>query len=346
MRSILSLLRTILLKEIPVQQPVSRLTDLDAARGLAIILVVVGHVVARGAVPLDNEWYLTLQKLIYRFHMPFFMCLAGITFALALPQLRCLREVTVFSKRRVARLLIPYLFVGLVVLVGKLIAGRFLHVDNPPAGTSDDVLRILLYPVSSVAGFLWFIYVLAAYLLAVPALFRFFGRRPLPLLLFGLLLQLVPVPMLFMLDMAVWYLPFFAGGMALWIWRSRWERMTDRATAIASALFLLALIFALPFELPKWLVGLLSIPAMLAWAQRLTGAWQSALVLVGRNSFAIYLFNTMAIGVSKGLMLTTFSWNGVNFLVYFPILVLAGTLLPMLLKRLLCVAIPAAARFL
>lgn len=199
-----ALMTSVVLKQIAADRPAERLFDLDAARGLAIILVVVGHIVARGDVPSGNEWYAVLQKLIYRFHMPLFMVLAGITFALSLPPLSTWRKVAEFSARRIARLLVPYVILGVVVLVGKLVSGRVLHVDNPPAGSVDDVLRILLRPASSVAGFLWFIYVLALYLLFVPALFRIIGRRPVPLFLAGLAIAWLPMPKLFMLDEAAW----------------------------------------------------------------------------------------------------------------------------------------------
>src|SRR5207249_11676931 len=106
----------------------------------------------------------------------------------------------------------------------------------------------------SVAQFLWFIYVLCAYLLTIPALFQLIGRRPLLLLLAGLALNLAPWPELFMLDEVVYYLPFFAGGMALWMWREHWERAGGLALAPPMALFL-ALAFSL--AAPKWLVGAL-----------------------------------------------------------------------------------------
>src|SRR5689334_2199437 len=48
-----------------------RLTDIDRAKGLAIILVVFGHLVPHGTLPQGQEWYDVLWVAIYRFHMPF-----------------------------------------------------------------------------------------------------------------------------------------------------------------------------------------------------------------------------------------------------------------------------------
>ena len=55
------------------------LADIERAKGLAIILVVIGHIVAREP-PAHNEWYVALKSAIYAFHMPFFMYLGGFVF--------------------------------------------------------------------------------------------------------------------------------------------------------------------------------------------------------------------------------------------------------------------------
>jgi len=43
--------------------------------------------------------------------------------------------------------------------------------------------------------------------------------------------------------------------------------------------------------------------------------------------------DTIAIGVVKGSLLRVWSWDGVNFLAFAPILVLAGILIPITVKR-------------
>ena len=53
-----------------------RRTDIDRAKGLAILLVVFGHIVAR-ADPAGVDWYEPLRRAVYAFHMPFFFYLSG-----------------------------------------------------------------------------------------------------------------------------------------------------------------------------------------------------------------------------------------------------------------------------
>jgi len=333
-----------LLREIPYDRPKTRLLDIDAARGLAILLVVVGHVVARD-LPADNEWYGQMKHTIYLFHMPLFMVLTGITFALSLPRFEAWSAVARFSLRRVERLFIPYVVFGLLVLVGKWAASSFLYVDNMPKGWTADLFVLLFFPASSVAGFLWFIYVLSIYLLIVPALFQMFGRRPMLVLIIGVALQFGAWPQLFMLDRVVEYLPFFAIGMLLWIYRDAWARVTPGVLWSSSALFAALLAMSPWLGLPKWLLGVASVPAVLAWAQNLPAGPQAWLAVLGRASLAIYLMNTIAIGLTKGVMLKVLPWDGVNFLLYFPMLTLAGIAAPILILQLATRYFPSGARY-
>jgi fucose 4-O-acetylase-like acetyltransferase len=333
-----------LFRELPYEKPKTRLLDLDAARGLAILLVVVGHVVARD-MPAGNDWYAQLKETIYLFHMPLFMALTGISFALALPRFAARSEAARFSLKRVERLFVPYVVFGILIIAGKMLAARFVHVDNPPGDSA--LLALLVMPTRSGVTFLWFIYVLSIYLLLIPALFLLIGRRPMLLLLAGVALNFFqPWPELFMLQQVVEYLPFFAGGMLLWIYRDAWKRMPPSLLWASTAFFAALLAMAQFQEVPKWLVGAASVLPVLAWMQRLPAAALGWLVALGQASLAIYLMNTMAIGVAKGAMLKLMPWDGVNFLLFFPVLAAAGVAAPMLVRALALRRAPRAARYL
>ena len=60
----------------PLARPRARRLDLDRAKGIAILLVVLGHIVAREQPP-GVEWYEPFRYAVYRFHMPFFLYLSG-----------------------------------------------------------------------------------------------------------------------------------------------------------------------------------------------------------------------------------------------------------------------------
>lgn len=329
---------------LPARVRLTRQIDLDAARGIAIALVVIGHVVA-GAAPQGNDWYFVLRVLVYKFHMPLFMTLAGMSFALALPAFPNWGSIAAYAKHKLARLIVPYLFFGLLILIGKLLSSSFMQVDKQPSGSINDVVALIRHPSTSAAGFLWFIYVLGLYFLTVPAFLHLTARRPIYLFVVALAAQAFEWPAAFLCDRYVEYLPFFSGGMLLWLCRDRWAEISAGVVLAAVLLFAVMLALVFPMGLPKWMVGACSVPAILGLAQWLAPSAQRGLGWLGQLSMSIYLMNTLAIGIVKAAMLKVMPWEGLNFLIYFPILVIAGVALPVTIKQLTARRFPGVDRY-
>lgn len=90
-----------------------RRADIDTARGILILCVVLGHV-------LSFEYFLTgvIKRVIYTFHIPAFFVISGI---LLQPERRTCPE---FLRRRAERLLIPYVVFELAGgLLNMLLSG-------------------------------------------------------------------------------------------------------------------------------------------------------------------------------------------------------------------------------
>jgi peptidoglycan/LPS O-acetylase OafA/YrhL len=240
--------------------------------------------------------------------------------------------VGTYSARRVSRLLVPYLAIGLTVLLGKMVAIHFVHVDNPPASFLIDAEMLVLVPIESVARFLWFIYVLSIYLMLVPAILYVIGRRPWILLIAGIVLQLGSWPEDFMIDWAVLFFPFFAGGMVLWLYRPLWSPMPTLVFWLSAIVFVGLLVLATMSSVPKWLTGACSMLPVLGLMSWLPAGVQSALAWLGKYSLSIYLFNELAMGVVKGVLFKVVSWDGGHFLFYFPLLALVGIGVPLGVK--------------
>ena len=318
---------------------------LDAARGLAIILVVIGHIISKGSAPGGNQWFFILFKMIYQFHMPFFMVLSGITFALSLPAFGSLGEIRAYSLKRIKPLIVPYLALGLLVLVGKQVAVQFLDVSNPPGTLVSSVAALLFVPTESAARFLWFIYVLSIYLVLVPPVFYFFGRRPVLLLAAGVSLQFFNWPEVLAIGDAIYYLPFFALGMVMWIYRPSWLPMAPWVFWPGAVVFAGLLVLSQYHPVPKWLTGVGSVIPLMGVVQRIPAPYQVFLGYLGRNSLTIYLFNVLIMGLVKGLGTLVLSWDGINFLVYLPLLLVAGVGVPLAIKSLSVKWFPRMAKF-
>lgn len=322
----------------PAQAPAAlaaagRLPDIERAKGLAILLVVFGHVVAR-EMPAGNEWYVIAKQAVYSFHMAFFMFLSGLVFFMHARPVRGLGDFMAAARKRFARLMPAYILFALLVLLGKWAAQSVLHVDNPVKGFGD-LLAIALYPMQSVSSFLWYIHTLFFLSVAGLALYSLAGRRIWPLLLLGALLQwLPPYPLLGMSQFSKYFLFFSLGGLAAAAWPS-YQRWLDAYSWLALAAFAASLISGLYAGPAALLVALLAIPALHGLCRREL-PFGGMLLLVGSLTFPIYLMNTITIGLAKALLLKFLSWDGANFiLVFFPLLMLSGVVLPMLVKKVL-----------
>ena len=83
--------------------------------------------------------------------------------------------------------------------------------------------------------------------------------------------------------------------------------------------------------------GLLSLPAMLAiaiWIDRWP-ALREPLQFLGRNTLTIYLMNSLAMGLVRGIALAVWGWDDWHFFVVAPILLTAGLMLAIVAQRVL-----------
>lgn len=144
-----------------------RLVWIDALKGAAILLVVLGHVwrglAFGGLVP--EGLFKAVDMRLYAFHMPVFFAASGFFLA---------RQVTgtsplPFLRGKVVRLLWPLVLWTYVFLGAKLLAGRY---TNQPVGLAD--LAVLPVPGILHLWFLWALFLL--HLLAYAALGAGRGR--------------------------------------------------------------------------------------------------------------------------------------------------------------------------
>jgi fucose 4-O-acetylase-like acetyltransferase len=329
--------------------PPPRRSDLDCAKGLGILLVVIGHLASRSS-PQGNDWYLLLKHALYHFHMPFFMYLSGyvvfLTGAARIPP----SKWPELASRRTYRLLLPFVLFGLAILLGKLIASRFIQVDNLPGSFAQGLQGLVWNTDVSPAESVWYLVVLFALSIMIPPILWVLRGRSALLLVLALILYVLPVPHVLYLDRIARFMSFFAmGGLASDAGKS-WLDLIDRYFPLA----LLALLVALSLSLlvfPAWnpdialfVCGTLSMPALHGLVRHRYFASSSLLLTFGAYSFVIYLLNTPFIGLVKGVMLKLLPWDGANFLLYAPVLTAAGMYLPILLRRYLLSRVPALYR--
>lgn len=326
----------------------ARRKDLDCAKGLGILLVVAGHLVPSTAkFPDGNLWYLYLREILYEFHMPFFMYLSGyVTFLSGAAHTAAGRWPTLVG-RRAGRLLLPFVIFGLVIVAGKWLASQMFHVDNLPVSISTAMVGLVWNTDESPATSVWYVAVLFVYCVVTPPLLWASKYRLWPLLTVALVLYFAPIPHVLYLDRVATYYIFFLLGGACVRRENAWLATIDRNTWYLFTLFAVVVTFqTLPeSEFLGWhakmlIAGVLSIPALHGVVRRPAFIESTTLLWLGAFSFVIYLLNTPCIGLIKGILLKWIPFEGVDFLIYAPLLMIGGTIGPILLKRFILRPVP------
>lgn len=300
----------------------TRLVDLDAATGIAIVLVVVGHLYFQEA---ENVgWYSRLRHAVYLFHMPFFMYLSGFLIEHSITPEKLAAYGGVLRKK-VRRFAIPYFLLSGVFLIGNVAIGEIPVVD-----IASSVRDIFICPQRGPATYLWYIYVLLIYYAIFPTLRLLVHGYPSAFLFAALILNQNIRSPLFGIGPACEFVLFFAMGMLaasnydayrVWMHRYGWY---------AVVVFVSLLIGQTSLGLPTVLVGIASIPAIHFISTFKYVASSRVLSYLGRNTFVIYLLNTFFIGAIYVILFRVFAAPAEYFSWVIPLMLTGGLLGPLL----------------
>lgn len=325
-----------------------RLLDIDRATGLAIGMVVLGHL-APGSIQPGAEWYYALKTVLYTFHMPFFMYLSGIITYYTYRPVEGIQGYKAYVYKKFIRFIPAYLLFSVIIFLGKVLASNFLDIDNNQIESIFDYFEILYLPQQSFNISLWYIYVLFE-ICVFFSLFLIFFKKVEYLLIPAIFVHFVNIPNVMALSLFCEYLLYFALGCICIKHYPLYIRYLDKTGWIFLIAWVGIVIYSFQYvyayqyptaPLPKTWMGLLSIPA-LHYFVRLPGCekvrWLSYL---GTLSFPIYLMNTMAIGTIKGVLFKLMSWDYHQFYMMAPILFTCGLLIPVFIKKYLLRYVPA-----
>jgi len=313
----------------------TRLSDLDRAKGLAILLVVVGHIVARNG-PNANSWYMPLKLIIYTFHMPFFMYLSGFVAFRSSLLPGATTETFHILKRKAKRLIVPFFFFGAVIVLGKHLVSRFIYIDNLTYTALSDGLNIFWDTGKSAALSIWYLYVLFAYWVITTPIVLARKKTVFLLAVLAIVIYWVTLPdRLYLPQIGKFYIFFLLGGVAAYF-EDTYLHMLDRMIYPAIFVFLICLgmfYLHLGTDVQMLISGVASIPAIHGFMRTRPATRMQVLLVLGKYCMVIYLLNTIFIGLTKGIMFRFFSWDGNRFVVFFVMLGISGLFLPILMKE-------------
>ncbi|HUI66739.1 MAG TPA: acyltransferase [Nitrospirota bacterium] len=308
-----------------------RLEDIDRGKGIAIFLVVTGHIVAVG-IPAEAAWYQTLREYIYSFHMSFFMFLSGVVFFLTCPDISSVKDYLSFIRKKFMRLMPAFFLFSIIVAIGKVLAMHFFYVDNPPKSFCE-ILKVFYVPTdSSAASFLWYIYALFLLNALVPLLMLVTARKLWIIFLLAFIIHFVPVPHIFAMHEVFYHLLYFVlGGVIVSSW-TRYIFAIDEFRWLWLGVFAVGLFILHPDRDATWL-GLIAIPAIHAFVRLPVTSSFRILNTLGLFSFPIYLMNTISMGLVKAILLKFTTLDGENFIWIALLLLSAGLIVPIFVKR-------------
>jgi len=322
--------------------------EIVLAKGLAIILVVMSHIMAR-EVSNGNSWYDVLVKNIHLFHMPFFVFISGYLHFKPGRLARISEDWGRYIRGQGVRLLLPFFFMGMFVLTGKLVMQSVMHVSNVPDNPFAGYVNLIWHTKFSAALFLWYIFAIFVYSAASLALYQFLKDRMFLWLALGLAVFLLPPIQYVYLNKLTLFFVFFCLGGVLIHYEDRYLGFikSNVGLAVSWCVFLAGIALfqsgMIEHKAATLLVGSASIPALhglcfliLEHMKRLS----SVLVVLGGMAFSIYLFNNICIGLTKGVLFMVTDWHGVNFYWFAPVLILAGLIGPMLVEVIILNRIP------
>lgn len=269
----------------------------DAAKGMGIVLVVVGHAIdgllAARLTGADTGWSATYFA-IYSFHMPLFFLLAGLFVA---PRLAA--DGAAFVRNALTRIAWPYLLWSIVQLAVIDALGGF--VNRPSSLDAQRVVSLLWEPTSQ----FWFLQALLVLHLLSAALLPRLGLLPLVVLMLGAraLVEWAELP--HMIGLPAKFGIFYVLGIALGprllerfaVHRPDWANaMAAAAIWLACALpvYLAGLSHWSAAALPAALAGSVAVLALAAQPQ-VGGIWAA----LGRASMAIFVLHVLFVAGAR-----------------------------------------------
>lgn len=310
-----------------------RLKDLDICIGIAIILVVYGHLFFNVR---DLDWFVNSRKLIYNFHMPLFMFFSGFLMNYTYRPVNTIEEYVVFLMKKLKKFLPPYLLFSVVFL-----AFDYLFYRVSMAELKDLVISTFIYPSEGSAGFLWYVYVLFEFYMVLPLLMLIAKKHLFKLLLFTIVLQFIQVPKLFGLYFFASYFFFIVLGIVVTKHLELYYKYLSKFGLffVAQFVIVLTVVAAGYVQLPKVIMGLSSIPAIHYISIKLLDfKWSDKLMFIGQYSFYIYLMNSLIMGALFLFFTKVLKINNLELIS--PVLMVSGVYIPMLIYRKIIRKIP------
>ena len=176
---------------------------IDILKGIAIILVIIGHAVIYFPINLHNNIFCeTLFQFVSIAHLPLFFLISGFLF-------KYKNSYKTYIKGKSLRIIIPYLIFSLIDLIPRILLPSVVNRTTNPI---DGIVKMILY-----GGEYWFLYSLYLIYIFFPFLYKKIKNKYIYYFIIFLLvfIQFLKLPNVFLLGKTSYYLIYFILGFLL-----------------------------------------------------------------------------------------------------------------------------------
>ncbi len=280
--------------------------NVDILRGFAILLMVLGHAVAKENVMTDSSsWCQGIYKFIYSFHMPLFFIISGFCFSRY-------ENYGKFLLHKSRYLLVPYFIFNFITMILQRLLPFFTLVEN---NLQEEMKQIFFF-----GGSIWFVYVLFVIMVIFPLLEKLINDRLERAVVFFAVFEIVHITWgdnigIFCISQVTYYLPYFIFGHMIRIVMNNKDNLSQflekKYVKISLALMLLIVDFGILYVRKYWggnyMLKVLAAFIGSAVSYLLISSLRNLKIRAmlkefGQYSLQIYLFNGYFISVSRTLV--------------------------------------------
>lgn len=312
-----------------------RLISIDIAKGICIILVVIGHYHPENS----PAWYNALIDIIYSFHMPLFMFASGYVY-IATYKAVAYKD---FIIKKFMRLMVPYFSISVIIITLKLLSESRLYVEHATSPLS----YLNMFYIPEAGYFLWFVWTLFLMFLIIP----FFKSKSSRIGLFiaSIIFASIPITItrIFCLSQFKVMLLYFMLGIMVFEFKNKLQFFKKVPLIVYLVCFALvysfkgyALIWIDYFDLFRLIIAILGILTIYKLSMQISlykHRIKELLILFSASSYIIYLFHTTFEGFVKSVILKVPFLVDQNNVIIFTIgailVIFAGVVFPILLHR-------------
>lgn len=317
-----------------------RLVAVDLMVGLAMLLVVMGHM----SVGVEPEWYAHgMLQWIYSFHMELFVFLSAFLIRYSYKGVHSPLEYGKYIWRKFKKFFLWFLVIGMGVAI---LVPLFRHESLTAERLWNSFRTLLLYPRYSEASFLWYIYILFGFYLVSPLFFALPQVGRVICCIAAMFLAMIEGGQMFCAYDFCDYTFFYCLGVlcAEWIEEIRnakrwlWALLSVPFVVFSVWLFTDGCRYGYNFTLLGWwslLTGVASLPffyLLSLWLQKIK--WiRNALTAISESCFLIYLLQMFIIWGVCHLLDSVHLLSQVSFAILLIVNTILAILIPILIAE-------------